>query len=61
MVLNPHFFPEILDFAHQILTHPSHSLKLNPLYRSIGFLESLHFLESLILDEGGVAFDYKRR
>lgn len=50
MILNPMFFSEIVDFAQQMvsLPNPTENLRINPLYRSIGFLESLSFLNDLL-------------
>lgn len=47
MLLNPGFFKEILDFAEAILSQGEEAqvkIKLNPLVRSIGFLETLTYL-----------------
>lgn len=51
IVLNPLFFKEILDFATSITLQDDapFKLKINPLLRSIGFLESLHFLRELLI------------
>ena len=62
MVLNPAYFREITDFATAILTTNQDApfqIKINPLVRSIGFLESLHFMQDLYVN-GEVYQDYRR-
>ena len=52
MVLNPLFFREINDFASAIYSKEDsqNQIKINPLVRSIGFLESMHFLQKLYVN-----------
>ncbi len=48
MILHPNFFEEIFDFARLLVEKgDEYSLKINPLYRSIGFLETINYLQSL--------------
>lgn len=63
--MNPLFFNEVTDFASQIVQQKDapFKVKINPLVRSIGFLESLDFMRKLLSQpgrEGHVYFDYMR-
>ena len=49
MLLNPDFYPQLLDFAEEVAScGDSFSFQTNPLVRSIGFLESLTFLQRVL-------------
>ena len=49
MVMNPLFFKEIADFSQAVAAQNNalFKVKINPLVRSIGFLESLELLRKL--------------
>jgi hypothetical protein len=53
MVLNPGFLGEIVDFAQAMTLHDNseNQLSINPLVRSIGFLETMNFLRELCSDK----------
>lgn len=68
MVLTPQFFNEITDFAEQLTQQAPFQIKINPLLRSIGFLETIQFLNSLYRfknkdgeESSQLYFDYRRR
>jgi hypothetical protein len=57
MVLNPGFLGEIVDFAQAMTLHDNseNQLSINPLVRSIGFLETMNFLRELSTDKSGAS------
>lgn len=63
MVLNPNFFPEIIDYASQLSMIPDeNALKINPHWRSIGFYESVKYLRSFHeLQDPTLYFDFLKR
>ena len=51
MILNPDFYPQLLDFAEEVVScGDSFSFNTNPLIRSIGFQESLTFLQKMLAE-----------
>jgi hypothetical protein len=45
MVMNDAFFPEVIDFSQKITDNGDlENLKINPLIRCIGYLESVKYL-----------------
>eukprot|EP00347_Sterkiella_histriomuscorum_P002465 403368043 len=55
MIMNDAFFPQLVDFSKQCVNQKDPELhKINPLFRSIGFLESIRYLQSFHQLEGGV-------
>ena len=62
MVLHPDFYGQVLDFAKQASNTDPFAFQVNPLVRSIGFLESMGFMRRILEDFPTLeTSDYKKK
>jgi hypothetical protein len=62
MVSNSGYFKEIIDFADIIVKKNDPYLnKINPFYRSIGFLETMKFMNDFYLYNDYISLDFKKK
>jgi len=63
MLLNEGFFREVVDFGSALIDqNDPHQLKINPLFRAIGFTETLRYLQAFHrLTDPYLYFDFAKR
>lgn len=63
MVMNDNFFPELIDFAQLLVNQKNPNiLKVNPLLKCIGFLESVKYLQAFHqLGDPNIYVDFMKR